>query len=223
MDAQPAQFPCPCGCGTRFPAMVAEREQGLRDDTLPAAPAARLPAGEHAAVYLISGVPGAGKSTVARLLALHFDRAAHIDIDMVYHHFTVAGLEPPASQPGDPGDQGHLAVINAAAMARNYVAAGYVCLLEGAVAMRSQILACPRVLSPQPLHLVVLAPPAGVSDRRDAQRSGKHVAGYFRHLGPMLDRELARLGLWIDNGDQAPLDTVRTILARRVEARLPVP
>jgi hypothetical protein len=111
-------------------------------------------------------------------------------------------------------------VTNAAAMARNYVAAGYVCVLEGAVAMRSQILACQRALVSQPLHLVVLAPPAGVSDRRDAERSGKHVAEYFRHLGPMLETELAGLGLWIDNGDQAPLDTVRTILAHRAEARL---
>jgi predicted kinase len=203
--------------------MVAEREQGLRDDTLAAAPAGRLPAREHAAVYLISGMPGAGKSTVARLLALHFDRAAHIDIDMVYHHFTVAGLEPPESQPGDPADQGHLAVANAAAMARNYVAAGYVCVLEGAVAMRSQVLACQRAVAPQPLRLVVLAPPPEVSDRRDAQRSGKHVAGYFRHLGPMLDSELSGLGLWIDNGDQAPLDTVRVILAHGAEARVPVP
>jgi len=60
--------------------MVAERERGLRAETLALAPPAALPGREHAAAYLISGVPGAGKSTVARLLALHFDRAAHVDI-----------------------------------------------------------------------------------------------------------------------------------------------
>jgi len=209
---------CPCGCGARFPAMVAEPERGLREDTLAVAPVRKLPGREHAAAYLISGVPGAGKSTMARLLALHFDRSAHID--MIYHHFTVAGLEQPTAMTGDADDQAHLAVVNAAGMARNYVAARFVCVLEGAVAKRSHVLACQQAIAPQPLHLVVLAPAAEVADRRDAQRSGKHVAGYFRHLRPMLGRQLAGLGLWIDNSCQLPLDTARVILAHRAQARL---
>jgi predicted kinase len=199
---------------------VAERERGLRDETLAATPARQSPGREHAAAYLISGVPGAGKSTVARLLALHFDRSAHIDIDMVYHHFTVMGRADPAGEGSDVDQQSDLAVGNAAALARNYVAAGYVCVLEGAIVRRSQILACQETLAPHPLHVIVLAPPAEVSEKRDADRSGKHVAAWFRHLGPILDRELAGLGLWIDNSCQSPLDTVRVILARRASARL---
>lgn len=218
MDTEPVA--CPCGCGARFPAMVAERERGLREDTLPVAPVRKLPGRKHAAAYLISGVPGAGKSTVARLLALHFDRSAHIDIDMIYHHFTVAGLEQPTAMTGDADEQAHLAVVNAAGMARNYVAARFVCVLEGAVAKRSHVLACQQAIAPQPLHLVVLAPSAEVADRRDAQRSGKQVAGYFRHLRPMLGSQLAGLGLWIDNSCQSPLDTARVILAHRAQARL---
>jgi chloramphenicol 3-O-phosphotransferase len=107
-----------------------------------------------------------------------------------------------------------------AALARNYVAAGYVCVLEGAIVRRSQVLACQRKVAPHPLHLIVLAPPAEVSERRDADRPGKHVAAWFRHLGPVLDRELAGLGLWIDNSRQSPLNTARMILTRRPGARL---
>ena len=129
--------------------MAAERERGLREDTLAVAPVRKLPAREHAAAYLISGVPGAGKSTVARLLALHFDRSAHIDIDMIYHHFTVAGREQPTAMTGDADEQAHLAIVNAAGLARNYVAARFVCVLEGAVAKRSHVLACQQAIAPE--------------------------------------------------------------------------
>lgn len=74
--------------------------------------------------------------------------------------------------------------------------------------------------SPARVAAVVLAPPPGVSEQRDAQRSGKHVAGFFRHLGPLLDSELAGLGLWLDTSQQAPLDTVRMILAHGAAGRL---
>jgi chloramphenicol 3-O-phosphotransferase len=201
--------------------VVAAREEGLREDTLGAAPARKLPGREHAAAYLLSGVPGAGKSTVARVLALHFDRSAHIDIDMVYHHFTVAGLVPPAEPASEAGGQALLAAVNAGSMARNYVAAGFVCVLEGAITTRSHVLACQQAIAPHPLHLVVLAPPARVSDERDARRSGKHVAAHFRHLRPVLGSELAGLGLWIDNSNQSPLGTAQMILAHRAQALLP--
>ena len=46
------------------------------------------------------------------------------------------------------------------------------------------------------------------------------MAGYFRHLRPMLGSQLAGLGLWIDNSYQSPLDTARVILAHRAQARL---
>jgi predicted kinase len=201
--------------------VVAEREAGLRGETLGAAPVPKLPGREHPAVYLVSGVPGAGKSTVARLLALHFDRSAHIDIDMVYHHFTVAGLVQPTEETSEADRQALLATVNAAGMARNYVAAGFVCVLEGAIAARSHVLACQQAVAPHPLHLVVLAPPAEVSEERDTLRSGKHVAAHFRHLRPVLDSQLAGLGLWIDNSNQSPLGTVQMILAHCAQARLP--
>lgn len=218
MDSIPVT--CPCGCGAELPGIVAERERGLRAETVAAAPQHKLPARERIRAYLLTGVPGAGKSTVARLLALHFDRAAHIDIDLVFHHFTVSGRAEPNRYSAETATQAELAAANAGAMARNYLAAGYVCVLEGALARRGEIRACQHALAPYPLHLIVLAPPPGVSEQRDAQRSGKHVAGYFRHLGPLLDRELAGTGRWLDTSQQTPLDTVRMILAHGADGRL---
>ena len=41
-------------------------------------------------IWLITGIPGAGKSTVARLLAESFERAAYIEGD-VLRGFVVSG------------------------------------------------------------------------------------------------------------------------------------
>lgn len=175
----------------------------------------------HRGVFLLTGMPGAGKSTVARLLAERFDRAAHIDIDMVFHHFTVAGKADPAAPGAEPAAQSRLAVANAAALARNYADSGFVCVLDGLIARRAEVLLCAQVIAPWPLHLVVLAPPQQVSEQRDAHRSGKHVARYFRHQAPVLHAELAGLGLWIDSSGQTAAETAAVILASRARAGLP--
>ena len=215
--------PCPCGCGAQFVDVVAERERGVRADASAAAQAASLSAAEHPMVFLLTGMPGAGKSTVGRQLAERFDRAAHIDIDMVFHHFTVSGKADPAGPSGESTAQGSMAVANAAAMARNYADAGFVCVLEGAVVRRAEIDLCARACEPHPLRLVVLAPPLEVSEARDAARSGKHVAEHFRHLHADLHRELAGAGLWLDTTRLDPPETVSLLLARADEAVVTAP
>jgi chloramphenicol 3-O-phosphotransferase len=200
--------------------MVAEREAGVRADAARAATGQLRSARSGSGVFLITGMPGAGKSTVARALAQRFDQAAHIDIDMVFHHFTVSGKADPAEPGAAAAEQATLAVRNAAAMARNYADAGFACILDGAVVERAQVMACARAVFPYQLHLVVLAPPLQVSEDRDAKRSGKTIAEYFRHLHPMLHEQLAGVGLWLDTSQQAPGESVTTIINHQDRAVL---
>ena len=200
--------------------MVAEREEGVRADAADAPGRADLAAADHEGVYLITGMPGAGKSTVARQLAERFDRGAHVDIDMVFHHFTVSGRAEPSQQTDETTAQSRLAVRNAAAVARNYAEAGFVCVLDGAVTRREEVLLAARTVDPHPLLLVVLAPPLAVSERRDAERSGKNVAEHFRHFHALIHSELPGLGAWIDSMDHSPAHTVDTILSGREFARV---
>ena len=215
-----ATSPCPCGCGAELVGIVVEREAGVRADA--AQDVAGQPAhpGGGSGIFLITGLPGAGKSTVARALALRFDRAAHIDIDMVFHHFTVTGKADPAKPDAEAAAQAMLAVRNAAAMARNYADAGFMCVLDGAVMERAHVMACARPVYPHRLHLVVLAPPVAVSEERDARRSGKTVAAFFRHLEPLLHEQLAELGLWLDTSQQTPAESVTAIISLEDKAML---
>ena len=192
--------------------MVAEREAGVRADAAAARGKDVLTAAVHEGVFLITGMPGAGKSTIARQLAERFDRAAHVDIDMVFHHFTVTGRAEPSVLTDETTAQSRLAVRNAAAMARNYADEGFLCVLEGAVARRDEVMLAADAVHPHRLLLVVLAPPLAVSEQRDAQRSGKNVAEHFRHLHELIHAELPGLGVWIDSKDHSPAHTVDTIL-----------
>jgi chloramphenicol 3-O-phosphotransferase len=200
--------------------MVVEREAGVRADAARAATGQPVSARDGPGIFLITGMPGAGKSTVSRALAQRFDRSAHIDIDMVFHHFTVTGKADPAKQDAEAAVQAMLAVRNAAAMARNYAEAGFTCVLDGAVVERAQVMACAQAVYPHRLHLVVLAPPVQVSEERDARRSGKTVATFFRHLHPMLHEQLAELGLWLDTSLQTPGESVTAILSLQNKAKL---
>lgn len=77
-------------------------------------------------VVLVIGIPGAGKTTVARSLAARFERAACVDGDLVQHHFTVSGLVGPGDDPADEAErQLWLRWTNCAAMALNFWRAGF--------------------------------------------------------------------------------------------------
>ena len=94
----------------------------------------------------------------------------------------------------------------------NYADAGFMCVIEGAVAARAEVLLAAAVVAPHPLRVVILAAPLEVSEARDAQRTGKNVATHFRHLHPLMHRELVGVGAWVDSTDLTPSETVDVIL-----------
>ncbi|MCM6774532.1 adenylyl-sulfate kinase [Nocardia sp. CDC159] len=161
--------------------------------------------GTLGSIVLLSGAVGAGKSTVARIVAKQFDRGVHLDLDVVLHHFVVSGLDA-----GDPS-QIRLGLRNAAAMAVNFHDAGFAVIMEGAVPDRASVALLREALAPRSLTVVVLAPPVEVSVERDRVRGGKSVAHLYGHLDAQIRWELAEEGFWLDTADLTPSETAERV------------
>lgn len=170
-------------------------------------------------VVLVVGVPGAGKTTVARALAERFDRAACIEGDLVQHHFTVSGLVGPGGEPADEAErQLRLRWTNCAALAANFWAAGFTAIVEHAASRRYWIEQFVAETAPAPLSLIVLAPDAATTVRRDRERRTKQVAHLFAHMDAELRQDLTGVGWWLDTSGLTVEESVDAVLSEGLEA-----
>jgi adenylylsulfate kinase-like enzyme len=167
---------------------------------------------------IVSGVPGAGKTTVARLLAERFERAAHLEGDLVSFGFIVSGLVPPQGPPIDEADrQLELRRRNVCLLADSFANAGFVPIIDDVVVSPAVLDLFVRRLRTRPLHLVQLAPTLDVIRQRDAGRH-KQVFDMWCHLHDDLHERMPRIGLWLDSSDLTAEATVDAIVDRLDQA-----
>jgi gluconate kinase len=172
-------------------------------------------------VILIVGIPGAGKTTVARALAKRFDAAACIEGDLVQHHFTVVGLVGPGESPHNESDrQLGLRWRNCACLAANFWSAGFTVVVEHAVGRRSWVDLFLSEVGAAPVSLIVLAPTLDVALKRDQGRADKQVAARFKHMDAEIRAELAGSGWWLDTSELTVNETVEQVLAYGISAGL---
>jgi predicted kinase len=180
-------------------------------------------------VWLISGIPGAGKTTVADLLALRFERAARVQPEEL-HDAIVAGAVFPGDAPETEGQrQLDLVARNGCLLARSYVAAGFEVVMDYVIMSRERLDYWLTGLEGLKVRFVMLAPGVDAAASRDAVREksrrhlakrGTTIAARWAYLDTEARAELADVGLWIDSAVMSPDQTVDALLAGRGQALL---
>lgn len=150
-------------------------------------------------LLILTGPPGAGKSTVALALAERYDRVAHIQVDVLRHFVTPTGYAPPGRGVAFEV-QDRLAVENACALARNFTRERFGVIIDDVVSPEKLVRYIDGLKEAGlPVHFIRLMPVLEICQERDRARAEgrapkgraetvwRELAGYGAHAGVTID------------------------------------
>jgi predicted kinase len=179
-------------------------------------------ADELTGCVVVSGMPGAGKSTVSALAARSLPRAAQVKGDDL-NQMIMSGAVWFMGEPRDEARrQYELCKRNMCALANNFVDFGFTVFMDTVVQDRAMLEFLLALMSPRPVRLVTLAPGVDVCGQRNAARHPDERFAFdrYRELDADMRSELAGVGWWFDTSALTPAATAGQ-LVREAARRAP--
>ncbi|MBC2873845.1 AAA family ATPase [Streptomyces sp. TYQ1024] len=164
---------------------------------------------------VLSGLPGAGKSSVGREVAGRLERSALVSGDavadmIVRGRVSVVRLPEPEAR-----RQLLLRARNICSLAANFADAGFTAVVDHVVPDREVLDLMVGLLRPRPVRFVVLAPPVEVCRARNAARPERERVDYdVAPLDRSMRQRLAGAGWWLDTAGMTVEETAGLILER---------
>jgi predicted kinase len=183
-----------------------------------------MTSGELSGCLIVSGMPGAGKSTVTALVAGFLPRGAQVRGDDV-NQMIRSGRVWFMGKPKDEAmRQDELCNRNMCSLANNFVDFGFTVLMDTVVADRAELDFLLTLLSPRPVRLVVLAPGVDVCKYRNGTRDRDEQFAFdgYHQLEADMRRDLGDVGWWFDTSALTPEETAEQLAREAVNRAAPL-
>jgi len=178
---------------------------------------------ELSGCVIVTGMPAAGKSTVTGLVARMLPHAAQVKGDDV-NQMIQSGWVWFLGKPEDDAVRHYeLTKRNLCSLAANFADFGFTALVDTVVSDRAELDFLLALLSPRPVHLVVLAPGIEACKHRNATRDPDERFDFdgYEELERDMRDGFGDAGWWFDTSGLTPEETAERIV-REAAARAPL-